>query len=152
VPAAFLGAMGSWRAERIAKTFHRKENRASFHHSVALSHGPLAIIHCMRYKEGGLKSAPTQKQGRSSCSGCCMLESRRRTGREFHADIECENRSPHAARDVTAQVQKAVASSGVGTGICYLYVPHTTAAITSNECADRMSPGTSKSRWTGWSP
>jgi len=42
--------------------------------------------------------------------------------------------------DVTAQVQKAVASSGVGSGICYLYVPHTTAAITINECADRMSP------------
>src|SRR5438067_6791652 len=38
--------------------------------------------------------------------------------------------------DVTAQVQKAVASSGVSNGICYLYVPHTTAAITINECAD----------------
>jgi len=38
--------------------------------------------------------------------------------------------------DVTAQVQKVVASSGVATGICYLYVPHTTAAITTNECAD----------------
>ena len=38
--------------------------------------------------------------------------------------------------DVTAQVQKAVASSGVASGICYLYVPHTTAAITINECAD----------------
>jgi secondary thiamine-phosphate synthase enzyme len=38
--------------------------------------------------------------------------------------------------DVTAQVQKAVASSGVAEGICYLYVPHTTAAITINECAD----------------
>jgi len=38
--------------------------------------------------------------------------------------------------DVTAQVQKAVASSGVATGICYLYVPHTTAATTINECAD----------------
>src|SRR6202030_4604995 len=38
--------------------------------------------------------------------------------------------------DVTAQVQKAVASSGVANGICYLYVPHTTAAITINECAD----------------
>src|SRR5260370_19295061 len=35
--------------------------------------------------------------------------------------------------DVTAQVQKAVASSGVATGICYLYLPHTTAAITINE-------------------
>src|SRR5438445_8661944 len=38
--------------------------------------------------------------------------------------------------DVTAQVQKAVASSGVSNGICYLYVPHTTAAIAINECAD----------------
>jgi len=38
--------------------------------------------------------------------------------------------------DVTAQVQKVVASSGVSNGICYLYVPHTTAAITINECAD----------------
>jgi secondary thiamine-phosphate synthase enzyme len=38
--------------------------------------------------------------------------------------------------DVTAQVQKFVAASGVSTGICYLYVPHTTAAITINECAD----------------
>ena len=38
--------------------------------------------------------------------------------------------------EVTAQVQKVVASSGVATGICYLYVPHTTAAITINECAD----------------
>jgi secondary thiamine-phosphate synthase enzyme len=38
--------------------------------------------------------------------------------------------------DVTGQVQRAVASSGVTSGICYLYVPHTTAAITINECAD----------------
>jgi secondary thiamine-phosphate synthase enzyme len=38
--------------------------------------------------------------------------------------------------DVTAQVQQAVAGSGVKQGICYLYVPHTTAAITINECAD----------------
>jgi secondary thiamine-phosphate synthase enzyme len=38
--------------------------------------------------------------------------------------------------DVTGQVQKAVAASGVDTGICYVYVPHTTAAITINECAD----------------
>ena len=38
--------------------------------------------------------------------------------------------------DVTAQVQKLVGSSGIATGTCYLYVPHTTAAITINECAD----------------
>ena len=38
--------------------------------------------------------------------------------------------------DVTAEVQKAVSASNVAYGICYLYVPHTTAAITINECAD----------------
>ena len=38
--------------------------------------------------------------------------------------------------DVTAQVQKAVTASGAASGVCYLYVPHTTAAITINECAD----------------
>jgi secondary thiamine-phosphate synthase enzyme len=38
--------------------------------------------------------------------------------------------------DVTTQVQKLVAASGVENGICYLYVPHTTAAITINEHAD----------------
>ena len=38
--------------------------------------------------------------------------------------------------DVTAQVQKAVMATGVANGVCHLYVPHTTAAITINECAD----------------
>ena len=38
--------------------------------------------------------------------------------------------------DVTAQVQRVVASSGVASETCHLYVPHTTAAITINECAD----------------
>ena len=38
--------------------------------------------------------------------------------------------------DVTAQVQKAVSTAKVSRGVCYLYVPHTTAAITVNECAD----------------
>jgi len=38
--------------------------------------------------------------------------------------------------DVTAQVQKAVAETKIANGICYLYVPHTTAGIAINECAD----------------
>jgi secondary thiamine-phosphate synthase enzyme len=38
--------------------------------------------------------------------------------------------------DVTAAVQKAVTSSGVENGVCYVYVPHTTAAVMINECAD----------------
>jgi len=38
--------------------------------------------------------------------------------------------------DVTAEVQKTVKESGVAAGVCYLYVPHTTAGIVINEHAD----------------
>lgn len=38
--------------------------------------------------------------------------------------------------DVTAQVQKVVSVAKISKGICYLYVPHTTAGIAINECAD----------------
>lgn len=38
--------------------------------------------------------------------------------------------------DVTAEVQSAVTRSGVMEGICYIFTPHTTAAITINENAD----------------
>ena len=37
---------------------------------------------------------------------------------------------------ITAQVQGAVAESGVTDGICVVYCPHTTAGITINENAD----------------
>ena len=38
--------------------------------------------------------------------------------------------------DITTDVHKTVHSSGVARGICLVYVPHTTAAITINEAAD----------------
>ncbi len=38
--------------------------------------------------------------------------------------------------DITAQVCRAVADSGVSSGVCYVYVPHTTAGLTINENAD----------------
>ena len=38
--------------------------------------------------------------------------------------------------DITAQVRKAIADSGVQGGLCVVYVPHTTAAVTVNENAD----------------
>jgi secondary thiamine-phosphate synthase enzyme len=38
--------------------------------------------------------------------------------------------------DITSQVQKEVAQSGVRDGICYIYNPHTTAGLTINEGAD----------------
>lgn len=38
--------------------------------------------------------------------------------------------------DITAEVQKIVRTSDVGDGLCMVYVPHTTAAVTINESAD----------------
>jgi secondary thiamine-phosphate synthase enzyme len=38
--------------------------------------------------------------------------------------------------EITSEVQEIVASSGVKDGVCYIFVPHTTAAITINEHAD----------------
>ena len=38
--------------------------------------------------------------------------------------------------DVTKKVRKAVDATGVNSGLCMLYVPHTTAAVTINESAD----------------
>ena len=38
--------------------------------------------------------------------------------------------------DITAQVKQAVRESGVDEGLCVVYCPHTTAAITINENAD----------------
>jgi secondary thiamine-phosphate synthase enzyme len=38
--------------------------------------------------------------------------------------------------DITSLVQKEVSRSGIGEGLCTVYVPHTTAGITINEGAD----------------
>ena len=38
--------------------------------------------------------------------------------------------------DVTNHVERVVAASGVLTGVCHVYVPHTTAGVMINEHAD----------------
>src|ERR1700687_5468490 len=38
--------------------------------------------------------------------------------------------------DVTTAVERVVGESGVVSGVCYVYVPHTTAGVTINEHAD----------------
>ena len=38
--------------------------------------------------------------------------------------------------DITSQVRQAVQKENVQNGFCFLYVPHTTAAVTINESAD----------------
>ena len=42
--------------------------------------------------------------------------------------------------DVTAQVRAAVRKSNVKWGVCLVFVPHTTAAVTINENADGSVP------------
>lgn len=38
--------------------------------------------------------------------------------------------------DITEQVQAAVAASGIREGLCTVFIPHTTCAVTINENAD----------------
>jgi secondary thiamine-phosphate synthase enzyme len=38
--------------------------------------------------------------------------------------------------DITHLIEKAVAESGIKSGLCTVYVPHTTAGVTINENAD----------------
>lgn len=38
--------------------------------------------------------------------------------------------------DITQGVQRLVAESGIRSGVCYIYIPHTTSGITINENSD----------------
>ena len=38
--------------------------------------------------------------------------------------------------DITADVEDMIRKNGFGSGLCMVYVPHTTAAVTINESAD----------------
>lgn len=38
--------------------------------------------------------------------------------------------------DISREVEQAVGESGVRSGVCFVYVPHTTAGVTINEHAD----------------
>ena len=50
--------------------------------------------------------------------------------------IELQTPNGESLTDVTAQVRQAVAESGAQSGLCVLFVPHTTAAITINSALD----------------
>jgi len=38
--------------------------------------------------------------------------------------------------DITAEVRRTISESGVRNGLCHVFIPHTTAAVTINEKAD----------------
>ena len=50
--------------------------------------------------------------------------------------LKVATRSRVEFQDITSQVQEAVSSGGIEDGVCYIFVPHTTAGITVNEHAD----------------
>ena len=50
--------------------------------------------------------------------------------------IEIRTAAREALVDLTAEVGRLAAASGVADGLCVVFVPHTTAAVTINENAD----------------
>jgi secondary thiamine-phosphate synthase enzyme len=51
-------------------------------------------------------------------------------------EFKVSTRARDAFIDITGEVRKAVAESGVSDGVCQIFIPHTTAAVTINEGAD----------------
>ena len=50
--------------------------------------------------------------------------------------LEVKTTSHTEMKDITRLIQKAVTDSGVKDGLCTVFIPHTTAAVTINENAD----------------
>lgn len=50
--------------------------------------------------------------------------------------IQVQSRSREELIDITSKVKKITISSGIKNGMCFIYVPHTTAGVTINENAD----------------
>ena len=51
-------------------------------------------------------------------------------------EISIKSKSRTEFINITNEVQNAVNRSGVKEGVCYIFVPHTTAGVTINEAAD----------------
>ena len=52
----------------------------------------------------------------------------------YRLDVQTE--SAVEFREITARVEERVAASGIAAGLCYVFIPHTTAGVTINENAD----------------
>ncbi len=53
-----------------------------------------------------------------------------------HATLTLATSRPHEVRDITREVEAAVRESGVREGLCTVFTPHATAAVTINENDD----------------
>lgn len=56
--------------------------------------------------------------------------------RRLTRTIEVQTSQHTQLKKITAEVEKTVADSGCKSGVCYVYVPHTTAGVTINEGDD----------------
>jgi secondary thiamine-phosphate synthase enzyme len=50
--------------------------------------------------------------------------------------VDIKTNSSVEFKDITGEVRKIVKAGNIGSGVCYVFVPHTTAGITINENAD----------------
>jgi secondary thiamine-phosphate synthase enzyme len=51
----------------------------------------------------------------------------------MNVELQVRTRAHSELSDITSQVQRVVAESGVQEGVCHVFVPHTTAGLTLNE-------------------
>lgn len=58
------------------------------------------------------------------------------TGPAFAVDLPVRTTERIEMKDITDAVAGAVARSGVSSGVCHLFVPHTTAGVMVNESYD----------------
>ena len=56
------------------------------------------------------------------------------------AEFSVHSKQQNQWINISSEVQKAVAASGVKEGLCVVFIPHTTAAVTVNESADPDVP------------
>jgi secondary thiamine-phosphate synthase enzyme len=57
----------------------------------------------------------------------------------MYKEIEINSEKSECLINITKDIQEAVNESGLRDGICVLFVPHTTAAITINSSMDEMT-------------
>jgi secondary thiamine-phosphate synthase enzyme len=51
-------------------------------------------------------------------------------------EIKVPTRRRNQLIDITGEIRKSISESGIAEGMCHIFVPHTTAAVTINEKAD----------------
>jgi secondary thiamine-phosphate synthase enzyme len=90
------------------------------------------------YKSG--RAPPWRIVSLKARSTVFYFDNRLNLGMTFLSGFSVKTRQKDEWLDITREVEKIVAASGVAEGLCVVFVPHTTAAVTVNECADADVP------------